>query len=242
MCLAPVSLKCVPPKIVPCGRCYECRSSYKSKWAIRLLHEYEKYPSSTYFLTLTYSDEYLPDTTIKRDIQLFVKLLRKKGQKIRYYCSAELGEKTNRPHYHMIIYNLNINDIDSLKNSNYIRSAWKKGNIYIVPVIDMSTINYVVDYSLKKYDSSEKSAFWSLMSVRPPLGNTTKWNMRSSCFQYNNIKYPIPRIYKQKNGIASDDPELKNTTEKFLKQSKSELLQRGYNFQKKLEKRKREVL
>lgn len=81
------------------------------------------------FLTITYNEENLPhgNTLVHRDIQLFLKRLRKavsrlkqkaiagrsgsnskpdqkNNNKLRYYMCGEYGDKTQRAHYHMCLY------------------------------------------------------------------------------------------------------------------------------------------
>lgn len=97
---------------VPCGKCLACRINKRREWTQRLLNESYS-ASSSYFITLTYSDEYLPrddndnPCVSKRDVQLFMKRLRKTyGNGIRYFIGSEYGPETLRPHYHGIIYNL----------------------------------------------------------------------------------------------------------------------------------------
>lgn len=57
---------------------------------------------------------YVPDTMTlyKRDIQLFMKRLRKEfaGRTLRFFCSGEYGDRTKRPHYHMILYGISVDD------------------------------------------------------------------------------------------------------------------------------------
>lgn len=76
----------------------------------------EKVASTSYFLTLTYSTDYVPITKNgfmslrSRDVQLFFKRLRKShygysDEPIKYYAAGEYGGKTNRPHYHIILFN-----------------------------------------------------------------------------------------------------------------------------------------
>ena len=97
---------------VQCGRCIGCRMNYAQEWAIRISHEvqtHEQEGKQCIFLTLTYNETFLPDneSISKKSIQLFMKRLRKKFPKqcIRYYAVGEYGEKTKRPHYHMILFN-----------------------------------------------------------------------------------------------------------------------------------------
>lgn len=110
---------------IPCGQCSECRISYSREWAQRLLAESQTSKHS-YFITLTYDDEHLPqpELTIERchgnkgfysslapeDMTLFIKRLRKFFSDkfgfdgIKYYYVGEYGPKTSRPHYHMILF------------------------------------------------------------------------------------------------------------------------------------------
>lgn len=98
---------------IPCGRCRGCRLERSRQWAIRCVHEASLWPHNC-FVTLTYDDDHLPPggTLVKRDVQLFLKRLRKRfsGQKIRFYMCGEYGELRSRPHYHIIFFNLDFPD------------------------------------------------------------------------------------------------------------------------------------
>lgn len=92
---------------VPCGRCIGCRLEKSRKWAMRCVMEAQQHKDNC-FLTLTYAPEFLPadGSLVKRDLQLFIKRLRKafSGVKIRYFACGEYGEKFARPHYHLILF------------------------------------------------------------------------------------------------------------------------------------------
>lgn len=64
--------------------------------------------TSAFFLTLTYNDEHLPPGAqlSKRDLQLFIKRLRKVNPGIKYFAVGEYGTDKGRPHYHLVIFNL----------------------------------------------------------------------------------------------------------------------------------------
>lgn len=98
---------------IPCGRCRGCRLERSRQWAIRCVHEASLWPQNS-FVTLTYDDDHLPPggTLVKRDVQLFLKRLRKRfsGQTIRFYMCGEYGELRSRPHYHIIFFNLDFPD------------------------------------------------------------------------------------------------------------------------------------
>lgn len=121
----------------PCGKCEACLSLKSLQWKQRL--DYECYLNKyTYFFTLTYNNEALPRIPVfeefetysdmdsdsykicetydgylpvvqKRDVQLFVKRLRKAlaeeyAATFRYYIIAEYGSTTKRPHYHGLLW------------------------------------------------------------------------------------------------------------------------------------------
>lgn len=108
-------------------------------WSQRCYLESLDYKDN-YFVTLTYNDDNLPNpsndnfddewshfrhnsTLSKRDIQLFLKKLRRhydynfnhKG--IRFLLVGEYGPKTNRPHYHAIFFNLPFFDLKKLRKN-----------------------------------------------------------------------------------------------------------------------------
>ena len=85
---------------IPCGQCAGCRLDYSKQWAIRFMHEKQMHEFSS-FLTLTYSDENLPDgnSLCMRDYVLFLKKLRRRfGNGLRFGGCGEYGDHTLRPH------------------------------------------------------------------------------------------------------------------------------------------------
>ena len=132
---------------IPCGKCIGCRLKYSRDWANRCLCElqYHKY---NYFLTLTYNDDCIPygcdpktgevtaPTLRYRDLQLFWKNLRNNGKDIRFFACSEYGPTTFRPHYHAIVFGLELDDLVHYKTqylgdqrvdyytSEFINSCW----------------------------------------------------------------------------------------------------------------------
>ena len=82
------------------------------------------------FITLTYSDEYLPwDGSLnKKHFQDFMKRLRKWEQHkpIRYFHCGEYGEQLQRPHYHALIFNHEFDDRELWTESEGIRTYTSK--------------------------------------------------------------------------------------------------------------------
>lgn len=146
--------------IAPCGKCFTCRSKYRLSWQLRLQHELLSYNHNAMFLTLTYSNEHLPDneSLLKSDVQNFVKRLRKyyHDVKIRYFAVGEYGTLKHRPHYHLIIYGIKAPEQrkKSVLNWKYgqflSNSIWKKGYCF-VGYVDSKCISYVSKYVLKEF-------------------------------------------------------------------------------------------
>lgn len=191
--------------LIPCGKCIGCRLDYSREWANRLILELQ-YHDSAYFVTLTYNDEhvpisYYPDpetgeayeslTLCKRDVQLFMKRLRKAfpNDKIRFYLAGEYGDETFRPHYHAIIFGLHLTDgypwrynREEGKNFVYYRSpslerCWsvKDDDGVFRPIghveyadVCWETCAYTARYVTKKF-YGEEAEFYEKFQLVPPF-------------------------------------------------------------------------
>lgn len=205
---------------VPCRKCAACKANKRSEWYIRLKME-SKDHDSIYFVTLTYSDnnltfkpyhigdgEYKMLASLhKRDVQLFLKRLRKNtGQKLRYFVCGEYGEKTLRPHYHMILFGL-----DSKQKDVEILKAWQKGHVRVDPISE-ARMKYVTGYVLKQnaYEFMDQCEFerpFMNCSKKPMLGNSyikkmKEWHKQDVTRNYVPIedgkKVRMPEIYRKK--------------------------------------------
>lgn len=222
-CLTPYRLK--TGEDVPCGRCGECLKRRANGWSFRL-QEHNKWVHSAHFVTLTYDPEVVPLTKSgmmtlkKRDCQLYFKRLRKllKTQghehKVSYYICGEYGSKTNRPHYHAIIFNATL---------DAIAEAWKLdgkelGHVHI-DECNGATINYTIKYMSKPhrvpmFAGDQRTSEFSLMSKGLGLSYV---NDPAKAFHYvtrsglldidksrmylimpGGFKTAMPRYYKQK--------------------------------------------
>lgn len=145
---------------IPCGRCTGCRLDKARQWATRCLHEAKLYEENC-FLTLTYSDENLPEngSIDVREWQLFMKKLRQRIEpKVRFFACGEYGDKTFRPHYHALIFNYEPADRkllkvtprgDRLYTSKLLDEIWGKGHCFVGSVTHQSA-GYVARYTIKK--------------------------------------------------------------------------------------------
>lgn len=162
-------------QMIPCGKCPGCRIDKANEWATRAVIEAQKWPKNA-FLTLTYSNEYLPKnrTLIKADLQKFWKRLRKKETNIRYIACGEYGPKTLRPHYHAIVFNYWPKDAkqhsknitkDTLYTSEELQKIWGKGFV-IIGQVNYKTAAYVARYVYKKAFGLDKN--WNKKHGREP--------------------------------------------------------------------------
>ena len=62
-------------KLVPCGKCPACLNNRRLAWSFRFEAEAKRHPYN-YFVTLTYSDEFVPPELSKVDATKFTKSMR----------------------------------------------------------------------------------------------------------------------------------------------------------------------
>jgi len=205
-CIRPIDL----PKVdypIPCGTCGFCLQNRKRDWQFRIANEL-KIAETALFVTLTYSDEYVPvkngqDVLDKEDLQKFFKRLRKRHNahhttQIRYYAVGEYGTQYKRPHYHILLFNAYAEDVEK---------AWPLGFVKFDPV-EMGSVGYVVGYVSSIDNESVTRGVpkqFSVMSKRPAIGfaylsTHSAWHLsnRANYTQVNGIRGRLPRYYKNK--------------------------------------------
>lgn len=198
---------------LPCHKCVECQIQYSNEWALRCCQEM-KYHSCACFVTLTYNDAHLPsDGVSKRDIQLFIKRLRKDNVKLRYFACGEYGSKGLRPHYHLILFGWNPHDLiplwkddtgNQLYTSEYLIDKWQaRGYVSVGLSYDMKSIKYCCKYLQKSLSKDiiklGLTPSFVLMSRKPMLGvRSEDLDVFSPFEYYNGCKYSKPTAYKRK--------------------------------------------
>lgn len=188
--------------LIPCGRCIGCRLDYSRSWADRMMLELDSNDGKGIFLTLTYDNEHMtychydqsgfPDagTLVKKDCQDFMKRLRfyYPGRRIRFYLAGEYGDHTFRPHYHVILFGIGLDDIHDLHShgvnelgqtyyiSDHIASIWSNGFV-LLSAVSWKTCAYVARYVTKKLGSQDdlrellnQEPVFALMSRKPGIG------------------------------------------------------------------------
>lgn len=189
----------------------------------------------------------------KKDVQKFFKRLRKKNkQKIKYYLVGEYGTERMRPHYHIILFNM---DTPNSKNTDYntqevtkaIDKAWGLGNVHAGDV-NAITIKYTVGYINKRgkipqFEGDDRLPEYSNMSqklgdnyITPQTIKYHKQNLTNVFATLQEQKIPLPRYYKDKIYSKRERFILKceaqklhdSQTDEQLQENDAKRLKRGY--------------
>lgn len=175
------------------------------------------------FVTLTYDDENIPigsaPSLHKRDLQLFLKKLRKKNSsKLRFYAVGEYGSKTLRPHYHAVLFNVDPSLWDCLDD------IWNFGLAHVGDITEAS-IHYVTKFHVN-VDNSEvegKEPEFVTMSRRPGIGNNYLKRVKSyhnktknNYVRNNGYKQRLPRYYRDKIFSESEKRAIRYMSEKEI--------------------------
>lgn len=218
MCLYPKTLVVTRKNLdyrevvqVNCGKCTECLQQRANEWAFRIMDECKQH-SENCALTLTYDNEHLPvgGNVVKRDVQLFIKSLRKAVApiRIRYFCCGEYGAQFLRPHYHILIFGWRPPDLYAFQRdkknimmyrSPMLEKIWKAGFSSVLEVT-IETAKYCAKYMQKfNFLVQEKGLEppFTLMSNRPGIGFNA---VNAECLTSDKIYHKgksikVPRYY-----------------------------------------------
>lgn len=208
-------MKCLTPftingEIVPCGNCYACQTNRRNQWDLRLRVEH-MHSAQSFFVTLTYADEFLPfENIVSKDDHLhFINTLRNKSRsyevKWRYYVIGEYGERYGRPHLHYLLFS-DVPDIDVIR---LVRESWPYGFSDVGDVTHKS-IHYVTKWHINpKFrvgESVERHGF-SLMSkgIGKQLLSTLTVDNISPTYSLDGKRFPLSRYYRKKLGYQVTD-------------------------------------
>ena len=211
---------------VSCGQCIGCRIARARMWQLRCMHEASLWERNC-FVTLTYDALHLPPfgTLQYRDVQLFLKRLRKAVGRFRFFLVGEYGEELFRPHYHICFFGLWFSDARPVSalypgkhpewSSSILESTWGKGFTHITE-LNSTTAGYAARYCFKKIGGDRaKSHYcvvdddgvchWLLpefarMSLRPGIGASwyEKYSGDVHTHDYcvaDGTEFPVPRYY-----------------------------------------------
>lgn len=149
---------------IPCGTCILCREEHARQTAVRITHEAQLYRENS-FITLTYSDEHLPEhgSLNYEHLQKFWKRARKQLGRLRYYAVGEYGDESLRPHYHAVVFNrafiadrIIVREQPTLLwTSPLLEAIWGLGQV-TVGAVTFETARYCASYVTKKLRSKQK--------------------------------------------------------------------------------------
>lgn len=203
---------------VPCGYCIECLKDKRADWTFRLQQELKRCKSAC-FITMTYDDNNIPEggSLVKRDVQLFLKRLRKdvvswiydinpdmkvcenvsKYSQMKYYLVGEYGSRTKRPHYHAIMFNVPPRFYEELTR------YWNKGFVKVGSV-ETASIHYVTKYVINRHKDFKGQEPFALVSKNigyDYIKDNAKWHksgLKAYVVNESGKKQRLPRYYKDK--------------------------------------------
>lgn len=202
-----------------CGVCPECLAKRSRYWALRAVYEVMQNGGVGCMLTLTY-DSYIRDTRgnvigervdtrtlSKPDVQKFIKRLRSRypDTQIKYIITGERGKRTNRAHYHVLLFGFVFPDIVYYKTSKrgniiyksaILNDLWKFG----ICTVDSINLNAKVARYCTKYCAKDsRDADDTFMLFSRGIGEELllkQFNGKS--YIIDGKEYPIPRTVWQK--------------------------------------------
>jgi hypothetical protein len=194
------------------------------------------------FVTLTFAPEHLPpDGSVRvEDVQGFMKRLRKRVGRVRFFACGEYGEDLGRPHYHLLLFGWAPSDRQLWRRtgsghlvyrSQLLEAVWPFGHVEIGDVTPHSA-GYVARYATKKVTGDAAEEHYSrvdgetgevtqrrpefiTMSRRPGIGAAWWDEFSGDAFPSDFVvldgkRRPVPRFYKKK----LDDLEAAKVTQR----------------------------
>lgn len=204
MCISPshvwISRGPMPEQVpVPCKHCWRCRQNRVNDYVARCLAEASTSAHSC-VITLTYAPrDDLSDKVLQpRHFQLFMKLLRRAGHKVRYFVAGEYGDENGRAHFHAALFftevakaefeyqdtmpvlripDYNTNHVaDPASSARFCREIPHKRMVHIREwphghvTVDWSASEKSMRYVAKYLLKEDKNNAWFSLSKKPALG------------------------------------------------------------------------
>lgn len=226
---------------VACRKCIPCLARARRDWSNRVEVEWQ-HSENAYFVTMTYDEMNVPrcdtgqPTLEPKHISQFLKDIRnasriRKGSGLRevrsprFYLCGEYGTKTERPHYHVIFFNLP----DKVRNR--LREIWGKGFVS-VSALNRKRVRYATKYTLTRNMVDCKTTD----RVKPFRRTTTSTGgIGKQWLTRENIEYalthldgrmktangfqPMPSYYKERLGMTAQQKEaMKNNIQEKVEQ------------------------
>lgn len=187
-----------------------CRINKRRVWTHRIMLETTQHPVNS-FWTLTYSDENIPLTETegeplatlrRRHLTDFIKRLRwhHQPEKLRYFNVGEYGDQTERPHYHLALFNFpscarGITQVDRRGNCcpvcDAVKGIWGFGLVH-AGQLETSSAAYIAGYCTKKLTKKDdprlkgrEAEFATMSKMRGGIGVTFMPEVASVLLSHN---------------------------------------------------------
>ncbi len=182
-----------------CRQCWRCKQNRLNDYVGRAMAEFSTSAASC-CISLTYAprDDLADKVLQPRHFQLFIKMLRRAGHKVRYLVAGEYGELKGRAHFHALLFFEHIQPLPEgvtppefgsadapfcreipFKRMVHIRE-WPHGHISVDWSASERSARYVCKYLL----SDDKNNAWFSLSKKPPLGAAWFAQKAASAVEY----------------------------------------------------------
>lgn len=205
MCVSPCYLDDMTE--VACRYCWQCKANRVNDLVGRCIAE-SKSAKKTYAVTLTYANQAGVNavTLVYKDVQIFLKRLRRRYGKVRYICAGEYGTEKGRSHWHIGLFFYdkepkpqNMPQLrfgEDLPPNEYRVDwePWEHGFSYFQePHFGGDHFKYLMKYAIKDQDLDSSDRRLS-MSKKPPLGHHFMMDLAKRYVE----EAVIPRSFKYK--------------------------------------------
>lgn len=255
-CIKPVTLR--SGITVPCGYCINCRVNRTQMWKLRLCYELSNWDDASFVTLTFDNEHLGVNSLDKRDLQTFFKRLRKSlaieygthdkvysdgspvidkrdglpvqepNKPIKYYAVGEYGSKTQRKHYHAIIFGLSpyVDKERELIAQSWLPrcEAWQfdrsRGVRSAIGTVTPDSIRYVAGYIQKKLVGQMakdvykgRTAPFMICSQRLGLDFAEKNRQRLEITKASYLqgkRIPLPRYFRDKLGIGLNEHSTKS--------------------------------
>lgn len=122
------------------------------------------------FATLTYDEANYTPSLNYRDIQLWLKRLRKHlpRESLRYFVAGEYGDLTGRAHWHALLFGIELKDkkrySEKYYTSELMSSTWNKGSVMLGDVTYQSAA-YCAKYAMTKKTGDMAQAYYQRVNI-----------------------------------------------------------------------------
>jgi len=222
-----------------------------------MLHELSTNNHDALFVTWTYDNQHILEYSLhKKHLQLYFKRLRKGlyPKKIKYFACGEYGDKTQRPHYHAIIFNVSHNVEDKAQ----IIGNWHYGITFIDDrLVTIEACAYVAGYIRKKLNGKLGEKYYKKQGREAPfqlqsqgIGKEYALKNRDQLSKNLNVtingyKKGLPRYYRKMLELGTEEyaEVINEYEEELIKEMRKYAIEwaKDPDFRKRIEETAKEI-